>query len=105
MKSIKNLLPIALLISIVPFLFYGEPSIAQSIIVIAVAALAGFRYHLDQKEQPDYVQIFKDQINENTKQSNLIFKKLEDEIKALKEKQGVIGLVEKAESRRNQISW
>ena len=51
MKSIKNLFPIALLISIVPFLFYGSPSIAQSIIVIAVSALAGFRYYLDQKEQ------------------------------------------------------
>jgi hypothetical protein len=105
MKFIKNNLPLALLSSIAPFLFYGQPNIAQSIIVLAIAGLVGYKYNLEQKEQPDYELIFTNIINENANATTLALTDLENQIKQLREKQGVISLVDNQTERRNSISW
>ena len=62
MKKYLEVLPFVLLLSLVPFLFYNNPNIAQSIIVTAVSALCGYRYYLMSKQQPNYSKIFHEEI-------------------------------------------
>ena len=58
MKALIKGIPFVLLLVLVPFFFYNDPSIAQAIIVSAVSALCGYRYHLMEKEQVNYALLF-----------------------------------------------
>ena len=62
MKKITEAIPFVLLLALVPFFYYNSPNIAQSIIILAVSGLCGYRYHLMHKEQPDYSKIFHKEI-------------------------------------------
>ncbi len=62
MKKLIEALPFVLLLALVPFFYYNSPNIAQSIIILAVSGLCGYRYHLMHKEQPDYSKVFHKEI-------------------------------------------
>ena len=81
MKKFLEAIPFVLLLALVPYFFYNTPNIAQSIIILAITALCGFRYHQIEKEQPDYVQIFQKEI-----------RRIEKESKELKDNYGKITL-------------
>lgn len=58
MNKYLKALPFVLLSALVPFFFYSQPNLAQSLIILAVSGLCGFLYYLDSKQQPDYKQQF-----------------------------------------------
>lgn len=58
MNKFIEALPFVLLLVLVPFFYYNSPNIAQSIIIVAVSSLCGYRYYLMKQEQPDYSKIF-----------------------------------------------
>jgi len=58
MNKYLKALPFVLLSALVPFFFYSQPNLAQSVIVLSVSGLCGFLYYLDSKQQPDYKQQF-----------------------------------------------
>jgi hypothetical protein len=52
MRRILDLFPFFLLLVILPFFFYKDPSIAQSIIAVGLTALCGYQYNiLDKKHE------------------------------------------------------
>lgn len=58
MNKFIEALPFVLLLVLVPFFYYNSPNIAQSIIILSISALCGYRYYLMKQEQPDYAKIF-----------------------------------------------
>lgn len=58
MNKFIEALPFVLLLALVPFFYYNSPNIAQSIIILSVSGLCGYRYYLMNKEQPDYSKVF-----------------------------------------------
>ena len=62
MKAFIKGIPFILLLVLVPFFFYNDPSIAQAIIVSAVSALCGYRYYLMENEQPNYALLFSEDL-------------------------------------------
>lgn len=58
MKKFIEALPFVLLLALVPFFYYNSPNIAQSIIILAVSGLCGYRYYLLSQEQPNYGKVF-----------------------------------------------
>ena len=63
MKKLAEAIPFALLLGLVPFFYYNSPNIAQSIIILGVSALCGYRYYCMDKIKPDYVEIFKEEFD------------------------------------------
>jgi hypothetical protein len=68
MKKITEAIPFALLLGLVPYFYLNTPNIAQSIIVLAVAALCGYRLYALEQEKPDYVAIFEAEFNKYKEQ-------------------------------------
>lgn len=64
MKQILEASPFVLLLGLAPHYFLNSPNIAQSIIVLAISALCGFRLYCLSKETPDYVSMFKKDFDE-----------------------------------------
>jgi hypothetical protein len=64
MKKFMEAIPFLLLIGLVPFFYYNSPNIAQSIIVLAVSALCGYRLFSMDQEKPNYVQIFQEEFDQ-----------------------------------------
>ena len=60
MNQIKNNIPVILLLVLVPYFFYADASLAQSIIAASLAALCGYKYYLEQKQLLDYKKIFEE---------------------------------------------
>lgn len=81
MKKFVEAIPFALLLAVVPYFFYNSPNIAQSIIVLALTALCGFRYYQLDKVKPNYIEMFQKEI-----------KRIEKESKELKDNYGKITL-------------
>lgn len=81
MKKVLGFLPFALVLSVVPYLFLNELSIAQSVVISGLFALCGYQYYLQSKELPNYKEIFQKDLSETRK-----------EIRELKEKYGKMSL-------------
>lgn len=64
MKKLLEVIPFILLIGLVPFFYYNNPNIPQSIILLSISALCGYRYFSMDQEKPDYVSIFKVEFEE-----------------------------------------
>jgi hypothetical protein len=62
MKQFVEAIPFALLLAVVPYFFYNTPNISQSIIVFALSALCGYRYYIMEKQQPDYIKLFRKEL-------------------------------------------
>jgi len=105
MKKLIEATPLLLLLSLVPFLFYSQPNIAQSVILSAIAGLFGFTVYLESLKKPDYVKIFTERLDErdleNDKKLNILLKEIEE----LRATQGKLNIVKKTEDRIKNYKW
>lgn len=67
MKKFEKVLPYLLLIGYLILSQFKTLDIPQSIVLISLAALAGYRAYLNSKEQPNYAQQFADILNQQEK--------------------------------------
>ncbi len=93
MNQIKNNIPVILLLVLVPYFFYADASLAQSIIAASLAALCGYKYYLEQKQLPDYEKVFEERLESMGKISDENFKKVEEQLISVKQKMGMEGYV------------
>lgn len=103
MNQLKRNIPVILLTIVAPYLFFMEASIGQAIIAASLAALAGYKYHLEQKELPDYEKVFEEKLKDMGKISDENFKKVEDEIIAIKQKYGVEGYIKTQKAKLSEV--
>lgn len=52
-KEFKEAVPFALAVGYIALLFIRTPSFADALVAVAILGLAGFKYFLDSKKQPD----------------------------------------------------
>jgi len=76
MKKLTEAIPFALLLGLVPYFYLNTPNIAQSIIVLAVAALCGYRLFAMEQEKPNYVEIFQEEFDKYKEQRDSELKEL-----------------------------
>lgn len=94
MEQVKKALPFVLLVSFLALSHYKQPQIADSIIIIALVALCGFKYYLDSKVMPDYLEVFKEE-----------FAKKDREIKDLQTTLGMYGISQQKKRQTEDIQW
>lgn len=68
MKKLTEAIPFALLLGLVPQFYLNNPNIAQSIIILAVAGLCGYRLYAMEQEKPDYAAEFQEQLDQYKEQ-------------------------------------
>ena len=104
MQNLLKGIPLVLLLGLAP-LAHGEPNIAQSIMLVAVATLFGYTAYLESLKKPDYVKIFSDRLVEQDleikKRDKLLLKELDD----MRASQGKINLVKKRDEAINNFKW
>lgn len=105
MKYIKEALPLVLLLAIVPYFFYSNPTLPQAIIAACLAGLAGFKYWLDHNLLPDYKKLFEEQIESRDAAIKELIEELSQEISDVREKQGIININEAKKQQRANLSW
>ena len=105
MNKIIGNLPFIILTAIVPYFFYREPNIAQSIIVLGVCGLSGFSYCLRDKKKPDLEAIFRKQIEDRDLEIFNQIKKQNEDIKSIKENQGRDSIDKMVKTKINDFSW
>lgn len=105
MKNLLELIPTFLMVSLVPFFFYSEPNIAQSVITSAIVALVGYKHFLDSQIQPDYIEIFKEELSARDKHHAEIISNLQKEFNEIREKQGKLNLIQSKEQKINNFKW
>lgn len=105
MKKITENLPLILLVGIVPYFFYSQPNISQSIISAALCALVGYRYYLESLKQPNYVEMFKEAFAESEENNKKIFQKLKHEIDETKAMQGKLNIADSAQQKIRSMKW
>ena len=64
MNKITEAIPFALLLGLVPHFYLHSPSISQSIIIVAISALCGYRLYCIDKIKPNYVELFKQEFED-----------------------------------------
>lgn len=94
MDKVKKALPFVLLVSFLALSHYKQPQIADSIIIIALVALCGYKYYLDSQEMPDYMELFKEE-----------FAKKDKEIKDLQTTLGMYGISQQKKRQSDSIQW
>jgi hypothetical protein len=105
MKNVLELIPTILMVSLVPYFFYSEPNIAQSVIVTAITALVGYKYYLESIKKPDYVKIFKEELLSRDQYHKEITAALRKEVNEIREKQGKLNLIQSREQKINNVKW
>ena len=60
MKKFLDAIPFALILALVPFLFYSTPTLPQALILLGISALCGYRYYCMEQVKPDLVAIFEE---------------------------------------------
>lgn len=60
MRKILDAFPFVLLLALLPFFFYKEPNLAQSIMIVAITGFCGYQAYLIEKRSPDYEKKFED---------------------------------------------
>lgn len=68
MKKLLELVPFILLLGLTPYFYLNNPNIAQSIIILAIAALCGYRLYAMEQEKPDYTSIFQEEFDQYKQQ-------------------------------------
>lgn len=105
MKHLKENLPLILLVGIVPYFFYADPTLSQALIASSLAALVGFKYYLEHNSLPDYKALFEEQLETRDGVMNVKLDGLIKEITTVREKQGVINMNEAATEKRKSVGW
>lgn len=70
MKEFEKVLPYLLLVIYLGVSQANPLNLANSIVLVALAGLAGYRAYLNNKEQPDYAQQFAEQLASQEKKIN-----------------------------------
>ena len=116
MKKITEAIPFALLLGLVPHFYVNTPNIAQSIIVLGLAGLCGFRLFCMDKEKPDYVALFQESFDtyKNDKDTEIAEMKgkhekamlhLEKQVKSLSDSYGKITMERTSKSKVSQFEF
>ena len=105
MKHFKENLPLILLVAIVPYFFYTTPTLSQAIIAGSLAALVGFKFHLEHNALPDYKAEFETQLKERDELVVAEINKLIGELNKVRETQGVINMQERTTQSRESVGW
>ncbi len=105
MKHIKENLPLILMVGIVPYFFYADPTLSQAIISAALAALVGFKYYLEHNSLPDYKTLFEEQLQSRDEQVVDQINKLIKELNQVRERQGIINRNEATSEKRTSVNW
>lgn len=105
MKAIKENMPLLLLLSVVPYFFYANPTLPQAIIAGCLAALAGFKYWMEHNTLPDYKKMFEEEIERRDAVIKEQVEELAEEVSNVREKQGIINFGEAKASQRANINW
>ena len=105
MKHLKENLPLILLISVVPYFFYSNPTLPQAVIATALATLCGFKYFLEYNAQPDYRKMFQVDITDRDNKIKAHIEKLINEIDEVREKSSFKNVAEFTQKKRDSINW
>jgi hypothetical protein len=105
MKNFSENIPLILLVGLVPYFFYSQPNISQSIISAALCGLVGYRYYLESLKKPDYVQLFKKAFSEQEQKHEEVYMKLKHEIDETKAAQGKINITNNTQERIKAMKW
>lgn len=109
MEKIKQNLPVILLLIIVPYFFYSDPSLPQAIIAAVIAGIAGFKYHLESKELPDYVKLFEARLIKDREEMDVKYlhaiAKLMEEVEILRKQHNVTSINKNIEKKINFQGW
>jgi len=105
MQKLIDSLPLLLLVGIVPYFFYSEPNIAQSVIATALAALSGYSYYLASLKKPDYVKIFTDRLDAGDKNQRKLIEEVRREMSDLKEKTVKLNITQTKEQQISNFKW
>lgn len=109
LEALKQNLPVLLLMSVVPYFFYNNPTLPQAIIAAIIGGVAAFKYYLEIKEQPDYVKMFEEQMEERRIQFNKALdenhKNVMKEIEVLRAKHNGQTIQRNIDSKINMRGW
>ena len=105
MKHLKENLPLILLVGIVPYFFYADPTLSQALIASSLAALVGFKYYLEHNSLPDYKALFEEQLKTRDELTAKKINELSKELRTVREKQGVMNMNEAATEKRKSVGW
>jgi len=105
MTKLSESIPLLLLIVLVPYFFYAEPNIAQSIIAAALSALVGYRYYLDSLVKPDFEGLFTERLDKKDIETNKKLDNLQGSINELKAAQGKLNIVQNQEDKIKNFKW
>ena len=94
MQSLKNALPYVLLVSYMILSHFRQPQLSDSIIIIALCSLCGFKFFLESKQVPNYIELFKE---------DLI--KKDRDIKNLQTSIGMHNVAQQKKTQQNQTYW
>ncbi len=105
MQKLSESIPLLLLVGLVPYVFYNNPNIAQSIILAAITGLVGYRYYLESLVKPDFEKIFKERLDEIAVDNDKKLISLLKDIKEVKENQSKLSIVKSADDRIKNFKW
>lgn len=94
MKSFKEALPYVLLVSYLALSHFKQPEIADSIIIIALSALCGYRIYTDSKEQPNYMELFGAELAKHN-----------DKLKDLETRVGIYNIAQQNKEKTKNTIW
>ena len=94
MKNLEKNLPYLLLITYLITASIQPLTIAESIIAVALCLFSGYRAYLNQKEQPNYTEQFKDALDKH-----------EESIKNLQNTVGQYALSQKRIKEADKLRW
>ena len=103
-KLIENI-PLILLLVLVPYFFYNDPNIAQSIILAAISGLVGYRAYLDSLIKPDYEALFTERLDAKDLANAEAMRFLDTSMKEIREGQSKLAIAKNHEETRVQHKW
>lgn len=93
-NEFKEAVPFALAVGYIALLFFRTPNFADAIVAVAILSLAGFKYFLDSKKQPDLKLEFEREL-----------KKRDEELSALKGQVGKVSLTQQRGGINDNFRW
>lgn len=109
MEQIKQNLPVILLLTIVPYFFYANPSLPQAIIAAVIAGIAGFKYYLESKELPNYVEMFEEKMKADKEEMDAKYLealvKVMEELEVIRKQHNIHSINKNVEKKINLKGW
>ena len=105
MQKVIDSVPLILLLSLVPYFFYNDPSVAHSIILVAISGLVGYRTYLDAQKKPDFLKLFTERLDAKDREVNEILGKFSKDVKEVKDGQNKLAIVQKNVEKATSYKW